>query len=247
MISIILSRSLTGVFSLIIAFSITSFLWIIKNKKLDIFHVLPIFLILILSFLSDGIGYKFPALDPTMCPPQSADKCNCSLYSDNLDTAKNSESVVTSIYSRMALITNQGVEGFGNTSTLGEYILQENFQIIGQGLGMSNLLFSPKFDDLTKKVKNGEVSYRNPGRIVSFNNLYVNFYFSVGIIGLVWFLIIMIKILGKLYLIESRSSFYVFTNLILIFIMFFFQAEEFSTMLGINIGLVLLENRNEKV
>ena len=124
-----------------------------------------------------------------MCPPESPDKCNCSLYDDKLDEAKNSESVTKSLFERITLITRGGLDGFENISILNEYVSSENFQIFGQGLGIANLNFSPTFDDLTKKNVDGETVYRNPGQIVSFNNLYINLYFSGGIVGLLLSLI----------------------------------------------------------
>ena len=89
--AIILSRSLTGVISLILGILFASVLWTLKNKNFDLLFIIPIILLLLSSFIGNSIGYKFPALDPSMCPPESPDKCNCSLYDDKLDEAKNSE------------------------------------------------------------------------------------------------------------------------------------------------------------
>ena len=182
-----------------------------------------------------------------MCPPESPDKCNCSLYDDKLDEAKNSESVTKSVFERITLITRGGLDGFENISILNQYISSENFQIFGQGLGIANLNFSPTFDDLTKKNVDEEIVYRNPGQIVSFNNLYINLYFSSGIVGLLWFLIFLLNVLKKLYNNGNEYSFYIFSNLVVILLMYFFQAEELSTMFAISLGLMLLEFKNEKV
>ncbi len=182
-----------------------------------------------------------------MCPPESPDKCNCSLYDDKLDEAKNSESVTKSLFERITLITRGGLDGFENITILNEYISSENIQIFGQGLGIANLNFSPTFDNLTKKNVNGVIVYRNPGQIVSFNNLYINLYFSSGIIGLLWFLIFLLNVLKKLYNKGNEYSFYIFSNLVVILLMYFFQAEELSTMFAISLGLMLLEFKNEKV
>ena len=245
--AIILSRSLTGVISLIIAILITTILWTIKNKKFEYLYFIPIVFILFSSFIGNSIGYKFPALDPSMCPPESPDKCNCSLYDDQLDEAKNSESVTKSIFERITLITRGGLDGFENINILNDYISNENLQIFGQGLGIANLNFSPVFDDMTKRVESGEVIYKNSGQVVSFNNLYINLYFSAGLIGLLWFLIFVSNVLKKLYNRGNDYSFYIFTNLLVILLMYFFQAEELSTMLAISLGLMLLEFKNEKV
>jgi O-antigen ligase len=100
---------------------------------------------------------------------------------------------------------------------------------------------------MTKRVESGEVIYKNSGQIVSFNNLYINLYFSAGLIGLLWFLIFVSNVLKKLYNRGNDYSFYIFTNLLVILLMYFFQAEELSTMLAISLGLMLLEFKNEKV
>ena len=145
------------------------------------------------------------------------------------------------------MITRGGLDGFENISILNQYISSENFQIFGQGLGIANLNFSPTFDDLTKRNVDEEIIYRNPGQIVSFNNLYINLYFSGGIIGLIWFLIFLFNVLKKLYNSGNEYSFYIFSNLVIILLMYFFQAEELSTMFAISLGLMLLEFKNEKV
>ena len=245
--AIILSRSLTGVISLILGILFAAVLWTLKNKNFDLLFIIPIIFLLFSSFVGNSLGYKFPALDPSMCPPESPDKCNCSLYDDKLDEAKNSESVTKSVFERITLITRGGLDGFENISILNQYISSENIQIFGQGLGIANLNFSPTFDDLTKKNVDEEIVYRNPGQIVSFNNLYINLYFSGGIIGLIWFLIFLFNVLKKLYNNGNEYSFYIFSNLVVILLMYFFQAEELSTMFAISLGLMLLEFKNEKV
>ena len=78
--AIILSRSLTGVISLILGILFAAVLWTLKNKNFDLLFIIPIIFLLFSSFIGNSIGYKFPALDPSMCPPESPDKCNCSLY-----------------------------------------------------------------------------------------------------------------------------------------------------------------------
>jgi len=77
--------------------------------------------------------------------------------------------------------------------------------------------------------------------------LYINLYFSGGIIGLIWFLIFLFNVLKKLYNNGNEYSFYIFSNLVIILLMYFFQAEELSTMFAISLGLMLLEFKNEKV
>jgi hypothetical protein len=77
-----------------------------------------------------------------MCPPNSADKCDCRIYDDSLDEAKNSENIAESIFSRATLIVGGGIDGFGNFSYLTNHILNENIKIFGDGLGVQ-ILFTP--------------------------------------------------------------------------------------------------------
>ena len=186
--SLVLTRSLTGIISIIIVFSIALLLDFYKTKKFNFLLVVPILLILVTSLFGNNFGYKFPALDPSMCPPESADKCDCSIYDDDQDIAKNSSNVFESVFSRISIIASGGIGGFENIETLNQYIKNSNFKIFGDGLGFSNIQYSPEFAEITKQTKDGQTIYRNPGQVVSFNNLYANLYFSGGIISLLMFL-----------------------------------------------------------
>ena len=87
-----------------------------------------------------------------MCPPESADKCNCSIYDDEQDKAKNSNNVFESIFNRVSIISSGGIGGFESIDILSQYIQSENLKIFGDGLGISNLKFSPRYDELTKQI-----------------------------------------------------------------------------------------------
>ena len=181
-----------------------------------------------------------------MCPPNSADNCDCNIYDDNLDEAKNSENFAESIFSRATLIVGGGIDGFGNYSYLINHILNENLKIFGDGLGSSNIIYSYEFEKLTAQVKSGEIVYRNRGQVVSFNNLYANIYFSSGLLGLIWFLFILFKYMYYLFSNSEIINYYLAFQLFSILLMFFFQAEEVSTLLGVSLGLIILEsNKNE--
>lgn len=244
--SIVLTRSLTGIISLILAFLLTLIISMIKNKSINFHLIIPIVMIIIFSVLGNSISYKFPALDPSMCPPESPDKCNCSLYEDELDEAKNSENITKSIYNRLTLITSGGVGAFENISFLREYISSENVKIFGDGLGASNIKYSEKFIEISKLEKNGKITYRNPGQIVSFNNLYANIYLSSGLIGLLWFFSIILNILKKLLNRFTDLNLYLFCNIFVILLMYFFQAEELSLSFAISIALITLKEKNEQ-
>ena len=98
------------------------FLDFYKNKKFNFLLVVPILFILVTSLFGNNFGYKFPALDPSMCPPESADKCDCSIYDDEQDIAKNSSNVFESVFSRISIIASGGIGGFENIETLNQYI-----------------------------------------------------------------------------------------------------------------------------
>ena len=120
--SLVLTRSLTGIISIIIVFSIALLLDFYKTKKFNFLLVVPILLILVTSLFGNNFGYKFPALDPSMCPPESADKCDCSIYDDEQDIAKNSSNVFESVFSRISIIASGGIGGFENIETLNQYL-----------------------------------------------------------------------------------------------------------------------------
>ena len=243
--SLVLTRSLTGIISIIIVFSIAVLLDFYKNKKFNFLLVVPILLILVTTMFGNNFGYKFPALDPSMCPPESADKCDCSIYDDEQDIAKNSSNVFESVFSRISIIAFGGIGGFENIETLNQYVKNSNFKIFGDGLGFSNIRYSPEFAEITKQTKDGQSIYRNPGQVVSFNNLYANLYFSGGIISLLMFLYILRNTFKKLLNNYSTQETYLLAGILSILLMFFFQAEELSSQLAIFLGLVTMKISDE--
>ena len=244
--SLILTRSLTGVISVLVACLVVLFVYLLKTKKLELNFVYPIIMILFVSLIANNISFKFPPLDPSMCPPNSSDKCDCRIYDDSLDEAKNSENIAESIFSRATLIVGGGIDGFGNFSYLTNHILNENIKLFGDGLGSSNIIYSYNFEKQTAQVKSGEIVFRNPGQIVSFNNLYANIYFSSGLIGLIWFLFILFKYMYYLFKNTEIINYYLAIQLLSILLMFFFQAEELSTLLGVSVGLIILESHKNE-
>ena len=103
-----------------------------------------------------------------------------------------------------------------------------------------------RFEKQTAQVKSGEIVFRNPGQIVSFNNLYANIYFSSGLIGLIWFLFILFKYMFYLFKNTEIINYYLAIQLFSILLMFFFQAEELSTLLGVSVGLIILESHKNE-
>ena len=120
--SLVLTRSLTGIISIVLVFSVVVFIELYKNKSLNVLLVIPIIFIFLISIFGNNFGYKFPALDPSMCPPESADKCDCSIYDDDQDLAKNSSNIYQSVFERFSIISSGGIGGFENIDILGKYI-----------------------------------------------------------------------------------------------------------------------------
>ena len=242
--SLVLTRSLTGVVSILLVFGLVFVFKLVRLKSFDFHLVIPVLLILLVSIFSNNLSYKFPALDPSMCPPESADKCNCSIYDDEQDKAKNSNNVFESIFNRVSIISSGGIGGFESIDILSQYIQSENLKIFGDGLGISNLKFSPRYDELTKQINEDEIIYKNPGQVVSFNNLYGNLYLSGGVIALVMFLLIISNMFIRIVRLKEFDQ-YLMSGLLLILLMFFFQAEELSSMLAIYVGLIIAKSNNE--
>ena len=225
--------------SIILVFAVVLVIDLVRNRKLNKFLILPILLIFMLSIISNNLSYRFPALDSSMCPPESQDKCDCSIYDDELDRAKNSSSITQSIFQRIALISSGGIGAFENIDILSEYLTLENFKVFGDGLGVSNIKYTQKYVEITKQVKDGELIYRNPGQIVSFNNLYGNLYLSSGFFGLIFFLFILKGIFLKLINNLDNLDLYLLSGFFAILLMFLFQAEELSTQLAIYFAIII--------
>ena len=241
---LVLTRSLTGIMGLILTFIFISFYNFAKTRELNLKLLLPVALVLVASFLGNNLTYKFPALDPSMCPPYPSDQCDCLIYQDDLDVAKNSENITSSVFSRFSLIASGGLDAFENTSFLRNYIKENGLTIFGQGMGLSNISLSYAADEATKHVKDGQVVFRNPGQVVSFNNLFANLLMSTGMIGFIWFMYILSSIIRDLLIRKDELSQYLMAHLLLILFMFFFQAEELSIFLGVSLGLITAAGRD---
>jgi len=235
---LVLTRSLTGIIGLILTFIFITLYNFIKAREVNIKLLLPIVLVLVASSVGNNLTYKFPALDPSMCPPYPSDQCDCSIYEDDLDLAKNSENISSSVFSRFSIIASGGLDAFENTSFLRSYIRENGLTIFGQGMGLSNISLSYAADEATKKIKDGQVVFRNPGQVVSFNNLFANLLMSTGMVGFIWFMYILSSIIRDLLVRRDELSKYMMAHLLLILFMFFFQAEELSVLLGVSIGLI---------
>ena len=235
---LVLTRSLTGIMGLILTFTFISLYNFLKAREVNIKLIFPVVLVLVVSLLGNNLTYKFPSLDPSMCPPYPIDQCDCSIYEDDLDIAKNSENLSSSIFIRFSLIASGGLDAFENTSFLRSYIRENGLTIFGEGMGLSNISLSYAADEATKQVKDGQAVFRNPGQVVSFNNLFANLLMSTGMVGFIWFMYILSSIIRDLLVRKDELSNYMLAHLLLILFMFFFQAEELSTLLGVSLGLI---------
>ena len=138
------------------------------------------------------------------------------------------------------------LSAFENISFLTSYISSKNIKIFGDGIGASNIDYSYEFEEMSKQEKEGQIVFRNPGQIVSFNNLYANIYLSAGLIGIAWFTSIIFALFRKLLNSFNDLNLYLFINFFIILLMYFFQAEELGLSLAISIGLITLNEKNER-
>ena len=225
--SIVLSRSLTGIFGFTLAMFITFIFFAFKNSR-NYYLLFPIILILIFITFGNSLTYKFPALDAAQCPPNSADKCDCTIYDDEEDLAKNSVNLNQSIFNRAKIIVTGGVSNFENISRINSYLGEKNLTLLGDGFGIANVKFTNDFNKNNKIIRNNEVQNIYPGLIVSMNNLYANVYFSTGIFGLILFFVSLIQISVSILKQSISRSPILFASFLNILIMYFFQCEELS-------------------
>ena len=240
--SIVLSRSLTGVMAFLLAASLTLLIILFVHRKfeLNLFSLMTLFVIVIFS--SSIFSYQFPP-DTKEC--NNSGECVC-VAEDKLDELKNSENIPDATFGRFSEISSRGLDAFENTAFLIDYINNEGFSIFGDGFGHSNIVFSYAADEATKKEIDNQIIYRNPGQVVSFNNLYANILMSTGLIGLLWFLYIIIDLLRKLVFTNTRLQPFVLTSLVATLFMLSYQAEELSTHLAIAIAFSLNLSKNAK-
>ena len=247
---LVLTRSLTGVLSFIIAVFLVFTLSSFKLSKLNLQLLIPIFVLIGCLVFSNLFAYKFPPLDEDQCPPYTPDYCSCEYYDDDQDRAKNSTNIATSIFSRLSAVINSGVTSFDSFNIVRENIYENNISILGSGLGISNIKFSDNYAlnktqaSLQYSIRNGVIIERYENSIVSFNNLYLNILFSTGIFGIAWLLLLLIKTLKNLPVDRSQYNQYLNMGIFVIIIMYLFQGEELSVWFATFIGLFLSEKKN---
>ena len=241
--SVVLSRSLTGIIAFVAAIIIVTVLLYLLHKKfeLNIISMLSIFLLVI--FTSGIFSYQFPP-DENTCNSNSLE-CVCT-PEDRLDELKNSSSFSEGTFGRFREISSQGLDAFGNTAFLLEYIQNTGFSLFGEGYGYSNIAFSYAADEAGKQLVENQIIYRNPGQVVSFNNLYANILMSTGLLGLLWFLYILIEILRKIVFKPTPLQPYLLISFITTLFVYSYQAEELATHLAIAISFGLNLKNYEK-
>ena len=242
MLSITLSRSLTGYTALFVSSFLIFIVVFLVNKKIELNLIIMLGLFLITTFFSSSLSYQFP---PETKECNISGECVC-IAEDKLDELKNSENIPDATFGRFSEISSRGLDAFENTAFLIDYINNEGFSIFGDGFGHSNIVFSYAADEATKKEIDNQIIYRNPGQVVSFNNLYANILMSTGLIGLLWFLFIIIDVLRKLVFTNTKLQPFVLTSLVATLFMLSYQAEELSTHLAIAIAFSLNLSKNAK-
>ena len=242
MLSITLSRSLTGYTALFVSAFLIFIVVFLVNKKIELNLIIMLGLFLITTFFSSSLSYQFP---PETKECNISGECVC-IAEDKLDELKNSENIPDATFGRFSEISSRGLDAFENTAFLIDYINNEGFSIFGDGFGHSNIVFSYAADEATKKEIDNQIIYRNPGQVVSFNNLYANILMSTGLIGLLWFLYIIIDLLRKLVFTNTKLQPFVLTSLVATLFMLSYQAEELSTHLAIAIAFSLNLSKNAK-
>ena len=242
MLSITLSRSLTGYTALFVSAFLIFIVVFLVNKKIELNLIIMLGLFLITTFFSSSLSYQFP---PETKECNISGECVC-IAEDKLDELKNSENIPDATFGRFSEISSRGLDAFENTAFLIDYINNEGFSIFGDGFGHSNIVFSYAADEATKKEIDNQIIYRNPGQVVSFNNLYANILMSTGLIGLLWFLYIIIDLLRKLVFTNTKLQLFVLTSLVATLFMLSYQAEELSTHLAIAIAFSLNLSKNAK-
>jgi len=241
--SIVLSRSLTGVIAFLLASSIVLLIILLIQRKFELNLIALISLFVFVILISSIFSYQFPP-DEDYC---SGLGNNCVCYSeDKLDELKSSTNISEATFGRFREIASQGLDAFSNTAFLLEYIQTEGFSVFGDGYGYSNITFSYAADEATKKLQDNQIIYRNPGQVVSFNNLYANILMSTGLVGLLWFLYILIDIFRRLVFRFTPVQPYVLISFISILFIYSYQAEEIAAHLAIAITFALNLQKNEQ-
>lgn len=241
--SVVLSRSLTGIIAFVSATFLVILFMIFIHKTIDINLSFMLILFITIIFTSSLFSFQFPP-DNSTCLSQKGD-CVC-MPEDRLDELKSSTNVSDATFGRFSEITSRGLDAFENTSFLFDYVNNEGISIFGDGYGYSNISFSYAADEATKRIVDNQIIYRNPGQVVSFNNLYANILMSTGLLGLFWFLYILIDVLRKIVLKNNQLQPYLLVSFISTLFVYSYQAEELSTHLAIAIAFGLNLINNEK-
>jgi len=241
--SVVLSRSLTGIIAFVSATTLVILLMIFlyRNIKFNLVFMLLFFLLILFS--SSVFSFQFPPDDSTCLLDQG--ECVCT-PEDRLDELKSSTNVAESTFGRFSEISSRGLDAFENTAFLIDYVRNTGLSILGDGYGYSNIVFSYAADEATKRIVDNQIIYRNPGQVVSFNNLYVNILMSTGLLGLFWFLYILIDILRKIVFRNNDLQPYLLISYVSTLFVYSYQAEELSTHLAIAIAFGLNLVNDEK-
>ncbi len=240
--SVVLSRSLTGFVALIVSSVLVLLASFIIYRRIEINIALMMTIFIFLVFISNSLSYQFPP-DQDLCESKIND-CVCEVE-DRLDELKNSQNISEATFGRFKEITSLGLDAFGNTAFLIDFIQDNGFSIFGNGFGYSNIIYSYAADEASKTSIDEKIVYRNPGQVVSFNNLYANVLLSSGLLGLLWFIYIIINYLRKLFFTTKPLQPYIFVSLISILFMYSYQAEELATHLAISITFIMNLSKNE--
>ena len=241
--SVVLSRSLTGIIAFVSATLLVILLMRFIHKRIDINLIFMLILFLSVIFTSSLFSYQFPP-DEATCLSQEGE-CIC-ILEDRLDELKSSKNVSEATFGRFSEITSRGLDAFENTAFLFDYVSNTGISIFGDGYGYSNISFSYAADEATKRIVDNQIIYRNPGQVVSFNNLYANILMSTGLFGLFWFLYILIEVLRKIIIKNNQLQSYLLISFISTLFVYSYQAEELSTHLAIAIAFGLNLINNEK-
>ncbi len=240
--SIVLTRSLTGFVALLVSSALVLLGSIIIHRRIEINIALMMTIFIFVVFISNSLSYQFPP-NQDLCESK-INNCVCEVE-DRLDQLKSSQNVSEATFGRFKEITSIGLDAFENTAFLIDYIQDNGFSVFGNGFGYSNIIYSYAADEASTTSVDERIVYRNPGQVVSFNNLYANVLLSSGLLGLLWFLYIIITYLRKLFYTTKPLQPYIFVSLISTLFMYSYQAEELATHLAISIAFIINLSKNE--
>ena len=240
--SVVLSRSLTGFVALLVSSALVLIVSFIIYRKIEINIALLMTIFIFVVFISNSLSYQFPP-DQDLCESKNND-CVCEAE-DRLDELKSSQNLSEATFGRFKEMTSLGLDAFENTAFLIDFIQDNGFSVFGNGFGYSNIIYSYVADEASKKSVDERIVYRNPGQVVSFNNLYANVLISSGLLGLLWFLYIIISYLRKLFYATKPLQPYILVSLISILFMYSYQAEELATHLAISMTFIINLSKNE--